>query len=221
MAAPRSIDSSTTAGRVLDALRVSRAPLTSAQLAERITLPTSKIRHHLRRLHESGLIQRTSATGPTKRRGRPAVAWQATAVAEPHLLARLASELAVPLGEMTALGSQSVRIRAFGGAIAAQSSAEDPLMDGLARLGFAPRSVSGSTRNRRIELGSCPFVADATGEVDNAGICRVHALVAVGLAAGRERVERLDVVPTGRSCMLHMRRATGGSDDRMPQVIVP
>jgi predicted ArsR family transcriptional regulator len=206
---------------VLEALEAAPEPPTGAQLAAATGLAPSVVRHHLRRLRDAGAIVEVDQGVETGMRGRPARTWRVRPPIDVYAVASIASELARAQGAavddpataaaITELGRQLVR--------AGDGDSLDAIRAGLARLGFAPRAVQGSDGAEQIVLDECPFVDPSRGVTDLA-ICRVHGMLADGMAGPDRRVDHVDVDPSGRGCILRLARPRRGSGTRLPLVEV-
>ena len=192
---------SSTARLVLEALQVAPEPATSAQVAEATGLAPSVVRHHLRRLREAGTVVETGM------RGRPARAWRVRPTVDVFAVGSIAAELARARGDAIEDPVTTAAITELGRQLATASDGDSlaSIRAGLARLGFAPRSVQGADGAEQIVLDECPFVDPSCGVTDLA-ICRVHGMLADGMAGPSRRVDHIDVDPTGRGCIICLER---------------
>jgi len=202
---------------VLDALEAADAPPTSAQLAVATGLAPSVIRHHLRRLRDAGAIAEVAHGAASGRRGRPARTWRLRPAVDVFAIASVATELAQAQGASIDDPATAAAIIELGRQLAATGDGDSihAVRGGLARLGFAPSAVQGEEGHEQIVLAECPFIDPSRGVTDLA-ICRVHGLLAQGMAEPARRVEQVDVEPSGRGCVIRLGRA-----QRRPQVELP
>lgn len=192
---------------VTEALEAAPEPPTSAQLAESTGLAPSVVRHHLRRMREAGTVVEVDRGVETGMRGRPARAWRIRPAVDVYAVASIAAELARVQGDAVEDPATTAAIRELGRQLATASDGDSlaAIREGLARLGFAPRAVQGVDGAEQIVLDECPFV-DATCGVTDLAICRVHGMLADGMAGPTRRVDHIDVDPTGRGCIICLER---------------
>jgi predicted ArsR family transcriptional regulator len=192
------------AGQVREALARAGAPLTGAQIAEQTGLSAPVVRHHLRAMQQAGtayVIREGEAS--SGRRGRPARRWALRHEADPRALAQIARVLAT-LVDGARPADLDDQLAAIGQELARQPGpGNDPLISGLARLGFSPRAVGEVDGLSCIELDSCPFFDPAEGVTDTR-ICRVHRQLASGMTRKGQRVEHLEIDTRGIGCRLHV-----------------
>jgi predicted ArsR family transcriptional regulator len=158
-------------------------PLDARELAERVGLHVNTVRVHLNALAEAGLVE--SETLPPQGRGRPRVAYRASAAAGDEggrryrLLAEILTALVARFGPDT--GEQLEEIGDAWGhylveapapfASLSEEEAVARVLDLLAEVGFQPRLEQGK-RGRRILMRPCPFLELARSHQDV--ICPIH-----------------------------------------------
>jgi predicted ArsR family transcriptional regulator len=179
-------------------------PLDARALAERVGLHVNTVRVHLNALAEAGLVG--SATQPPSGRGRPRVAYHATAAAGEEggrryrLLAEILTALVARFGAGAA--EQLVEIGDAWGRYLVESpppyasfgdeQAVAKVVELLADVGFEPRLERGP-RGRRILMRPCPFLELAREHQDV--ICPIHLGLMRGALAelgARTRATKLE-----------------------------
>lgn len=216
---PGDTPQSSAARVVLEALEAATEPPTSAQLAEVTGLAPSVVRHHLRRMRDAGTVVEVDHGVETGMRGRPARAWRARPAVDVYAVASIAAELARAQGAAIEDPATTAAIRELGRQLAMASDGDSlaAIREGLARLGFAPRAAQGADGAEQIVLDECPFIDPSCGVTDLA-ICRVHGMLADGMAGPSRRVDHIDVDPTGRGCIICLERVR--SESRAPRPVV-
>lgn len=204
---------------VLEALDAAPEPSTSAQLAEATGLAPSVVRHHLRRMREVGTVVEVDTGVETGMRGRPARTWRVRPAVDVYAVASIASELARVRGAAIEDPATTAAITELGRQLATESDDDslDAVREGLARLGFAPRAARSDDGVEQIVLDECPFVDPSCGVTDLA-ICRVHGMLADGMARPQRRVDHIDVDPTGRGCIICLARIPHGAGTTRPAI---
>ncbi len=160
-----------------------RGPLDARELADHVGLHVNTVRVHLNALADAGLVE--SETLPPQGRGRPRVAYRATADAGEQggrryrLLAEILTALVARFGPDAS--EQLVEIgEAWGGYLVeapppyaelADDDAVARLVELLAEIGFQPTLEQGG-RGRRILMRPCPFLELARAHQDV--ICPIH-----------------------------------------------
>ncbi|HET7648117.1 MAG TPA: helix-turn-helix domain-containing protein [Gaiellaceae bacterium] len=158
-------------------------PLDARELAAYVGLHVNTVRVHLNALADAGLV--TSETQPPSGRGRPRVAYRATAAAGDEggrryrLLAEILTALVARYGPEAAAQLEEIG-EAWGRYLVDApprfASADDEravakLLELLAELGFRPELERGA-RGRRILMRPCPFLELAREHQDV--ICTIH-----------------------------------------------
>lgn len=158
-------------------------PLDARELADRVGLHVNTVRVHVNALAEAGLVE--SETLSPQGRGRPRVAYRATAAAGDAgarryrllaeiltaLVARYGPEAAAQLEEVgAAWGRYMVEAPPPYGEVG-DGEAVDRLLALLAEIGFEPE-LEQRTRGRRILMRPCPFLELARTHQDV--ICPIH-----------------------------------------------
>ena len=157
--------------------------LDARELAERVGLHVNTVRVHVNALAEAGLVE--SETLPPKGRGRPRVAYRATAAAGDvgarryQLLAEMLTALVARFGRDAS--AQLEEIGAAWGhylveppppyARLGDREAVERLVALLAEIGFEPQ-LDQSGRGRRILMRPCPFLELARSHQEV--ICPIH-----------------------------------------------
>ena len=160
-----------------------RGPLDAREIAERVGLHVNTVRVHLNALAEAGLV--SSETRPPQGRGRPRVAYRATAAAGEEggrryrLLAEILTALVARFGPEA--GAQLEEIGEAWGhylvdspppfASLADEEAVKRLVALLDEVGFQPE-LERRARGRQILMRPCPFLELARTHQDV--ICPIH-----------------------------------------------
>jgi len=192
-------------------------PLDARQLAERVGLHVNTIRVHLNALAEAGLV--SSETLPPRGRGRPRIAYRATAEVGDEagrryrLLAEILTTLAARFGRKA--GDQLVEIGESWGRYMVESpppfesltddEAVGRLLALLDDVGF--RSELETGRRRRIRMRPCPFLELARAHRDI--ICPIHLGLmrgALSESGATTRVTRLEPFVQPDLCVAHLAR---------------
>jgi predicted ArsR family transcriptional regulator len=157
--------------------------LDARELAGRVGLHVNTVRVHLNALAEAGLVE--SETLPPQGRGRPRVAYSASAAAGEEggrryrllaeiltaLVARFGPQASAQLEEMgEAWGHYLVEAPAPFASLS-EEEAVARVLELLAEVGFQPQLEQG-TRGRRILMRPCPFLELARSH--QAVICPIH-----------------------------------------------
>jgi predicted ArsR family transcriptional regulator len=179
-------------------------PLDARELAARVGLHVNTVRVHLNALAEAGLV--AGAAQPPSGRGRPRVAYHATAAAGDEsgrryrLLAEILTALVARFGPGAAAQLEEIG-EAWGRymvespppyASVGEDEAVERLLELLAEIGFEPRLERG-TRGRTILMRPCPFLELAREHQDV--ICPIHLGLMRGALAelgARTRATRLE-----------------------------
>ena len=169
-----------------------QGPLDTRGLAERVGLHVNTVRVHLNALAEAGLVE--SETLPPQGRGRPRVAYRASAAAGDEggrryrLLAEILTALVARFGPDAADQLEEIG-EAWGHylidtpqpyAELADEDAVERLVGLLAEIGFQPQ-IEESGRGRRILMRPCPFLELARTHQDV--ICPIHLALIRGALA--------------------------------------
>jgi predicted ArsR family transcriptional regulator len=157
--------------------------LDARELAARVGLHVNTVRVHLNALVEAGLVE--SETQPPSGRGRPRVAYRATAAADEEagrryrllaeiltaLVARYGAEAAAQLEEIGEAWGRYLVESPPPYASLGDEEAVGRLLELLAEVGFEPRLDRGG-RGLRILMRPCPFLELARTHQDV--ICPIH-----------------------------------------------
>lgn len=196
-------------------------PLDAREVAHRVGLHVNTVRVHLNALAEAGLV--TSETQPPQGRGRPRVAYRATAAAgeEGGRRYRLLAEILTALvarfvpeagGQLEEIGEAWGHYLVDSPTPFASLSDEEAitrLVGFLDEIGFQPR-LDQTARGRRILMRPCPFLelARAHQEV----ICPIHlGLIRGALAELGARTRATKLEPFVRPDLCVARLAGGGA----------
>jgi predicted ArsR family transcriptional regulator len=201
------------------ALLVDEGPLDARELAAHVGLHVNTVRVHLNALADAGLV--AGETRPPSGRGRPRVAYRATAAAGDEggrryrLLAEILTALVARYGAEAATQLEEIG-EAWGRYLVDApprfSSADDEravakLLELLTELGFQPQLERG-TRGRRILMRPCPFLELAREHQDV--ICPIHlGLMRGALAEVGARTRATKLEPFVRSDLCVARLAAG------------
>ncbi len=178
--------------------------LDARELAGRVGLHVNTVRVHLHALAEAGLV--SSETLPPQGRGRPRVAYQATAAAGEDggrryrllaeiltaLVARFGPDAAEQLEEIGEVWGQYLVDTPPPFASLSEAEAIERLVALLDEVGFQPRLEQGA-RGGRILMRPCPFLELARAHQDV--ICPIHlglirgALAALGAKTRATKLE--------------------------------
>lgn len=195
-----------------------RGACDARELAVRVGLHVNTVRAHLNALTEVGLVE--SEPLPSRGRGRPRVAYRASAAAGDEggrryrLLAEILTALVARFGP-DAVEQLEVIGEAWGRYLVdspppyaelADDDAVERLVEMLAEIGFQPQLVHGS-RGRRILMRPCPFLELARAHQDV--ICPIH----LGLIRGalsdlgaKTRATRLEPFVEPGLCIVSLAR---------------
>lgn len=182
-----------------------QSPLDARELADRVGLHVNTVRVHLNALGEAGLV--TSETLPPQGRGRPRVAYQASAAGGEEsgrryrLLAEILTALVSRFGP--GMGTQLEAIgEAWGHYLVdspppytelTEAEAITRLVELLDEIGFQPRLDEGAG-GRRILMRPCPFLELARAHQDV--ICPIHlGLIRGALAELKARTRATKLEP--------------------------
>jgi predicted ArsR family transcriptional regulator len=201
------------------ALLVDEGPLDARELAAHVGLHVNTVRVHLNALADAGLV--AGETRPPSGRGRPRVAYRATAAAGDEggrryrLLAEILTALVARYGAEAATQLEEIG-EAWGRYLVDApprfSSADDEravakLLELLTELGFQPQLERG-TRGRQILMRPCPFLELAREHQDV--ICPIHlGLMRGALAEVGARTRATKLEPFVRSDLCVARLAAG------------
>jgi predicted ArsR family transcriptional regulator len=194
-------------------------PLDARALADRVGLHVNTVRVHLNALAEAGRVE--TETQPPQGRGRPRVAYRASAAAGDEggrryrLLAEILTALVARFGPDA--GEQLEEIGEAWGhylvdapppyAELADDDAVERLVGLLAEIGFQPH-IEESGRGRRILMRPCPFLELARAHQDV--ICPIHlGLIRGALAELGARTRATKLEPFVRSDLCVARLAAG------------
>ena len=158
-------------------------PLDARELADRVDLHVNTVRVHLNALAEAGLVE--SETLPPQGRGRPRVAYKATAAAGDEggrryrllaeiltaLVARFGAEASEQLEEIGEAWGHYLVDSPPPYAQLSDEQAVERLVALLAEIGFEPQLEQGG-RGRRILMRPCPFLELARTHQEV--ICPIH-----------------------------------------------
>lgn len=179
-------------------------PLDARELAERVGLHVNTVRVHLNALADAGFVG--SETQPPAGRGRPRVAYHATAAAGEEggrryrllaeiltaLVARFGSEATEQLEEVGEAWGRYLVASPPPYASLGEEQAVEKVIELLAELGFEPR-LEHAARGRRILMRPCPFLELAREHEDV--ICPIHLGLmrgALGELGARTRATKLE-----------------------------
>lgn len=158
-------------------------PLDARELARRVELHVNTVRVHLNALADAGLVE--SETLPPQGRGRPRVAYRATAAAGEEggrryrLLAEILTALVARFGPEASEQLEEIG-EAWGHYLVnspppfaelSDAEAVERLVELLAEIGFEPE-LEQQTRRRQILMRPCPFLELARSHQDV--ICPIH-----------------------------------------------
>ncbi|HEX6762791.1 MAG TPA: helix-turn-helix domain-containing protein [Gaiellaceae bacterium] len=197
---------------------VDAGPLDARELADRVDLHVNTVRVHVNALADAGLV--SSETLPPQGRGRPRVAYRATAAAAEEggrryrLLAEILTALVARFGPEA--GEQLEEIGEAWGHYLVDSpppyaelsdpEAVERLTGLLAEIGFRPE-LEQRARGRRILMRPCPFLELARSHQEV--ICPIH----LGLMRGalselgaKTRATRLEPFVEPDLCVAHLAR---------------
>jgi predicted ArsR family transcriptional regulator len=195
-----------------------RGPLDARELAEHVGLHVNTVRVHLNALAEAGLV--SSETRPPQGRGRPRVAYRATAAGDEEagrryrLLAEILTALVARLGPDAAEQLEEIG-EAWGRYLVdtpppfAGLSDEEVvrrLISLLDEIGFHPRLEQGA-HGRRILMRPCPFLELARAHQDV--ICPIHLGLIRGALAelgARTRATELEPFAQPDLCVVRLAR---------------
>jgi len=193
-------------------------PLAVRELAARVGLHVNTVRVHLSALAEAGLVEGEAL--PPAGRGRPGVAYRATAAAGEEagrryrLLAEILTALVARFGPDAREQLEQIG-EAWGQylieapppfAPLSEEEAVERLLDFLAEIGFEPR-LEQAPRGRRVLMRPCPFLelARAHQEV----ICPIHLGLmrgALGRLGATTRATKLEPFVEPELCVAHLAR---------------
>ena len=185
-------------------------------LAQRVGLHANTVRVHLNALMDAGFV--AAQTLPPQGRGRPRVAYRATATAGDEggrryqllaeiltaLVARFGAEGAAQLEEIGAAWGQYLVDSPPPQAALPDEQAVARLVDLLADVGFDPELTRGR-RGRQILMRPCPFLELARRHQDV--ICPIHLGLmrgALAEAGATTRATRLEPFVRPDLCVAHL-----------------
>jgi predicted ArsR family transcriptional regulator len=195
-----------------------QGPRDARELADRVGLHVNTVRVHLNALAEAGLVE--SETLPPKGRGRPRVAYCASAAAGDEggrryrLLAEILTALVARFGPDAAEQLEEIG-EAWGHYLVdapppyaelADDDAVERLVGLLAEIGFQPH-IEESGRGRRILMRPCPFLELARAHQDV--ICPIHLGLMRGALAelgARTRATKLEPFVRHDLCVARLAR---------------
>ncbi len=192
----------------------SRGPVSVADTAAALALHPNTVRTHLEALTARDLIERTTVSDG--RRGRPAAHYRPSATdptAQVRAFATLATVLADQLARISPHPERDAEEAgvAWGRDLARQTDGQDAgtdprdvVIDGLARLGFAPAPRDPAAPGRGFALRRCPLLDAARRNPDV--VCRVHQGIVVGMLDELRAPVRTELVPFAEpgACRLRM-----------------
>jgi predicted ArsR family transcriptional regulator len=195
-----------------------RGPLDARELADQVALHVNTVRVHLNALAEAGLVE--SETLPPQGRGRPRVAYRASAAAGDEggrryrLLAEILTALVARFGPGAAEQLEEIG-EAWGHylidapppyAELSDEVAVERVVGLLAEIGFQPE-IEESGRGRRILMRPCPFLELARTHQDV--ICPIHLGLIRGALAelgARTRATKLEPFVQPDLCVARLAR---------------
>lgn len=197
---------------------VDAGPFDARELARRVDLHVNTVRVHLSALADAGLV--SSETLPPSGRGRPRVAFRATAAAGDEggrryrLLAEILTVLAARFGpeaseQLEEIGEAWGHFLVESPAPFAQLSDEQAvgrLVGFLAEVGFQPE-LEQQPRGRRILMRPCPFLELARSHPEV--ICPIHLGLMRGALAelgARTRATKLEPFVQPDLCVARLAR---------------
>lgn len=204
--------------RILGEL-VDGGPRDARQLAEEVGLHVNTVRVHLSALVDAGLV--ASEKQPPRGRGRPRIAYRATAAAADEggrhyrllaevltaLVARFGPEATEHLEEMAESWGRYLVESPAPFATLTEAEVSDRLLDLLAEVGFEPR-LEQTARERKILMRPCPFLELARAHSDV--VCPIHLGLMRGalaeLGAGM-RATKLEPFVKPDLCVARLARA--------------
>lgn len=192
----------------------SHGPVSVAATAAALALHPNTVRAHLEALTTRDLIERTTVADG--RRGRPAAHYRPSATdptAQVRAFATLATVLADQLARISPHPERDAEEAgvAWGRDLAHQTAghhrgtdARDVVVDGLARLGFAPSPPDPDAPGGGIALRRCPLLDAARRNPDI--VCRVHQGIVVGMLDQLQAPVATELVPFAEpgACRLRM-----------------
>ena len=193
-------------------------PLDARELADRVDLHVNTVRVHLNALADAGLVE--SETLPPQGRGRPRVAYKATAAAGDEggrryrllaeiltaLVARFGAEAAEQLEEIGEAWGRYLVDSPPPFAELSDEQAVERLVAMLAEIGFQPK-LERQPRGRRILMRPCPFLELARSNQEV--ICPIHLGLMRGALAelgARTRATRLEPFVRSDLCVARLAR---------------
>jgi len=193
-------------------------PLDARELADRVDLHVNTVRVHLNVLADAGLVE--SETLPPQGRGRPRVAYRATAAAGDEggrryrLLAEILTALVVRFGaeaseQLEEIGEAWGRFLVDSPPPYAELSddqAVERLVALLAQIGFQPK-LEQQPRGRQIHMRPCPFLELARSNQEV--ICPIHLGLMRGALAelgARTRATKLEPFVRPDLCVARLAR---------------
>lgn len=198
------------------AMLADEGALDARELAGRVGLHVNTVRVHLNALVEAGLVE--SETLPSQGRGRPRVAYRASAAAREEggrryrLLAEILTALVVRFGSEATAQLEEIS-EAWGHylvdspppfAEVSDAEAIERLLGLLTEIGFQPELDKGK-RGRRILMRPCPFLELARSHQDV--ICPIHLGLMRGALAelgAKTRATKLDPFVRPDLCVAHL-----------------
>jgi predicted ArsR family transcriptional regulator len=195
-----------------------QGPLDARELADRVGLHVNTVRVHVNALAEAGLVE--SETLPPQGRGRPRVAYRASAAAGDEggrryrLLAEILTALVARFGPDATEQLEEIG-EAWGHYLVdapppyaelADDDAVERLVGLLAEIGFQPH-IEESGRGRRILMRPCPFLELARAHQDV--ICPIHLGLIRGALAelgARTRATKLEPFVRHDLCVARLAR---------------
>jgi predicted ArsR family transcriptional regulator len=193
-------------------------PLDARELADRVDLHVNTVRVHVNALADAGLVE--SETLPPQGRGRPRVAYRATAAAGDEggrryrLLAEILTALVARFGPEASEQLEEIG-EAWGHYLVdspppyaelSDEQAVDRLLALLTEIGFQP-SLEQQTRGRQIQMRPCPFLELAREHQDV--ICPIHLGMMRGALAelgAKTRATKLEPFVRADLCVARLAR---------------
>jgi predicted ArsR family transcriptional regulator len=193
-------------------------PLDARELADRVDLHVNTVRVHVNALADAGMVE--SETLPPQGRGRPRVAYRATAAAGDvggrryRLLAEILTALVARFGPEASEQLEEIG-EAWGHYLVdspppfaklSDAEAVERLLGLLDEIGFQPE-LEQRARGRRVLMRPCPFLELARSHQEV--ICPIHLGLMRGALAelgAKTRATRLEPFVQPDLCIAHLAR---------------